>query len=299
MTVTEESISKKMIKHLLGQDASNLLNSHRYESSLGFSSKPSHTITSYRIVIDACVMRNEIRRYISLEGRPTFIQEVNRSGVGQVHAPRWIETELEASTLPSLYKSERISPRILSRIAETLLEEITIPTGYDSPIDANLPENVDLKDEPYVRLANDIDALGILSWDKGFDKYFVQTFREDVIKQMQHLARLLNAAVQVRTAGEITTIVSANAIDELYQASVKAFKKLPKEAIIVGGLVGGAAALFYFTQTEHGRRNRHRYLELGKLGVGKAFTALISMQNELQLIEEEKAALIKCIEENL
>lgn len=299
MTVTEESISKNMIRHLLGQDASNLQKSHEYESTLGFLSRPNHTLPSYRIVIDACVMRNEIRRYISLEGRPTFIQEVNRSSVGQVHAPGWIETELEASTLPSLYKSERISPRILSRIAETLLEEITIPTGYEAPVDTNLPENVDLKEEPYVRLAKDINALGILSWDKGFDKYFVQTFREDVIRQMQHLARLLNAAVQVRTAGKITTIVSANAVDEIYQASMKALKKLPKEAVVIGGIAGGAAALYYFTQTEHGRRNRHRYLELAKLGVGKAFAALINVQNELQLIEKEKAALVQCIEESL
>jgi len=173
-----DTFASSLLEKLLHDDASRLREGLSYENSLGFPSASHAAIPNYKVVIDACVVRNEIRRHIAIVGKPTFIQEVHRSGVGEIYAPKWIETELETSTLPSLYKSEGISPRILQRLAESILEELVIPTGYDKPRDGCLPNGVDIKDEPYARLAKDINALGVLSWDKGFKKYHVNAFKE-------------------------------------------------------------------------------------------------------------------------
>ena len=289
--------ASSLLEKLLNEDASRLREDFSYENSLGFRSSRKTSIPNYKVVIDACVMRNEIRRYISTVGKPTFIQEVHRSGVGEIYAPKWIKTELITSTLPSLYKSEGVSPRILERLAESLLEEIVIPSGYDKPRSDNLPDGVDVKDEPYARLAMDINALGVLSWDKGFKKYHVNAFKEDVLRQMQHMARLLNSEIQIRTAGKLGTIVSTNVIGEAGKSSYNLIKKAPKEALIIGGIAVGGAALIYLTKTNHGRTNRKRYLDMSLGVVSKAFNFYMEFQNEIQEIQYETARLKVLIED--
>ena len=297
MQSNSNTFASSLLEKLLNEDASRLREGFSYENSLGFPSAQKTSIPNYKIVIDACVMRNEIRRYISAVGNPTFIQEVHRSGVGEIYAPKWIETELITSTLPSLYKSEGVSPRILERLAESLLEEIIIPSGYDKPEANNLPEGVDTKDEPYARLARDINALGILSWDKGFKKYHVSTFKEDVLRQMQHMARLLNSEIQIRTAGKLGTIVTTNVVGEAAKTSYDLIKKVPRKALIIGGIAAGGAGLIYLTKTNHGLTNRRRYLDMSLDLVGKAFEFYMEFQNEIKIIQNETASLKALIEE--
>lgn len=292
-----ETFASSLLGKLLNDDASRLREGLSYENSLGFPSARTTSIPTYKIVIDACVVRNEIRRHISTVGKPTFIQEVHRSGVGEIYAPKWIESELETSTLPSLYKSEGISPRILERLAESLLEEIVIPTGYDNPRKDNLPDGVDVKDEPYARLAKDINALGVLSWDKGFKKYHVNAFREDVLRQMRHMARLLNSEIQIRTAGKLGTIVTSNVIGEAGKSSYNLLKKVPREALIIGGVAASGAALIYLTQTNHGRANRKRYLDMSLGAVNSAFKFYMEFQNKIKEIQNKTASLKMLIED--
>lgn len=292
-----DTFASSLLDKLLNDDASRLRESLSYENSLGFPSASKTSIPNYKVVIDACVMRNEIRRYISMEGKPTFIQEVHRSGVGEIYAPKWIETELETSTLPSLYKSEGISPRILERLTESLLEQIVIPTGYDKPRTGRFPDGVDLKDEPYARLATDINALGVLTWDKGFKKYHVNAFKEDVIRQMRHMARLLNSEIQIRTAGKLGTIVTSNVIGEAGKSSYNLIKKVPKEAIVIGGIAASGAALIYLTKTNHGRANRKRYLDMSLGAFSTAFKFYMEFQNEIKEIQNETASLKGLIED--
>lgn len=247
----------------------------------------STELPRYDIVIDACSMRNEIRRYLDIESGRTFIEEVHASRIGQVHAPRWIETELETSVLPKLYKVARVSPRILDRAAEHLLEGIHVHQSYDTPIYENLPNDVDPKDEPYARLARDINALGILSWDNGFSKYEVRAFKEEVVRHIQHLARLSKVKIEIRIAGKSAVVVPAILIGEAAKTAPALIRKVPTPLLIGGSILG----LWYLTSTDSGRKNAKKLRNLISAGAKGAFDLYADGHRQLTLADQTIAGL--------
>jgi len=282
---------------IMTEDASRLQSKKAFEDQIGFPSRSNRSLPNYSIVIDACVMRNEIRRYLGTDKKLTFIQETHRSGVGAIHAPKWLETELEASTLPSLYKTERISPRVLTRVAEQLLEEINVHASYSEPLQSpHLEQGVDIKDEPYVRLARDIDALGVLTRDKGFSKYQINTFQEDIVKQMQYIARLLNAEIQIRTAGKLTTTVTINIAGELLKSSTLPVKSIPKTYLVGGGLMVAGGAFYFFTQTETGRKQAKAIGALAMTGLKNLSEFYMNGVNQFALVDQQIVELRQTIE---
>lgn len=297
MTDQQKNFISKIFDQIMTEDASRLQSKKAFEDQIGFPSQSNRSLPNYSIVIDACIMRNEIRRYIRADKKLTFIQETHRSGVGVIHAPKWLETELETSTLPSLYKTEGISPRVLARVAEQLIEEINIHASYSEPLEsAHLAQGVDIKDEPYVRLARDIDALGVLTRDKGFSKYQINTFQEDIVKHMQYIARLLNAEVQIRTAGKLTTTVTVNMAGELLKASTIPIKKVPKPYLIGGGLAVAGGAYYFFTQTKTGRKRAKAIGAITMTGLKKLSEFYINGVNQFDLVDQQIANLRQTIE---
>ena len=297
MTDQKNNFISKIFDQMMTEDASRLQSKKAFEDQIGFPSQSNRSLPNYSIVIDACVMRNEIRRYLGADKKLTFIQETHRSGVGVIHAPKWLETELEASTLPSLYKTERIPPRVLARVAEQLLEEINVHASYREPLQsAHLAQGVDIKDEPYVRLARDIDALGVLTRDKGFSKYQINTFQEDIVKHMQYIARLLNAEIQIRTAGKLTTTVTVNMAGELLKASTLPIKRIPKTYLVGGGLVVAGGAYYFFTQTKTGRKQAKAIGSIAMTGLKNLSELYINGINQFALVDQQIADLRQTIE---
>jgi len=297
MTDQQKNFISNLFDQMMTEDASSLQSKKTFEDEMGFPSQGNRSLPNYSIVIDACVMRNEIRRYIGADKKLTFIQETHRSGVGVIHAPKWLETELETSTLPSLYKIEGISPRVLARVAEQLIEEINVHASYNEPLQSiHLAQGVDIKDEPYVRLARDIDALGVLTRDKGFSKYKINTFQEDIVKHMQYIARLLNAEIQIRTAGKLTTTVTVNMAGELLKASTKSVRNIPKPYLVGGGLVIAGGAYYFFTQTETGRKKAKAIGAIAMTGLKNLSEFYMNGVNQFALVDRQIAELRQTIE---
>jgi len=295
---SKHTIASSFVSTLMEMEASDLAHEMVNFQSRFLLGKKNGSAPKYKIVIDACVVRNEIRRYLSTSGKPTFIQEANRSGIAEIHAPRWLETELKNSTLPSLYKTENISTRILDRAAEEILGEIKIHENYSHPITENAPPTADVKDEPYVRLATDLDALGVFTTDKGFrEKYQINAFKEDKVLQMRQLARLLNCEIQILNAGNIGISISATFFEDASKEAAKILKKVPPSHLILGGFAIAGGAYFYLKHTKHGRDNRRRYLDNTLNVAAKGFNVLADFRKQVHNTRIQSAEFKELIEQ--
>ncbi|MGJ8562825.1 MAG: hypothetical protein ACSHXY_04665 [Alphaproteobacteria bacterium] len=233
-------------------DASNLAANRRVLSKFDEVTHKGHLMrTAYKLVIDANFIWNEVSYHLSVGEKPSTLTELSRSGLCEFHAPTWLLEELESSVLPKLAKHHCISSRVLRAIFDEFIRpQIQFHLGYRPPKEIAYGDN---KDVPYVELAEDMGALGVISEDTDIERLLMRKIdRKEVLKFIE-LARIENGVVQVKCLGYIGVNVSAGSVSELCKATSNLVKKAPKELLAAAAIVG-VLGLAWFSSTERGRK---------------------------------------------
>ena len=241
-------------------DASNLAANRRVLSKFDQRAGERHMMrTAYKLVVDANFIWNEVSYHLSVREKLSTLTELSRSGMCEFHAPTWLLEELESSVLPKLAKHHCISSRELRAIFDEFIRpQIQFHLGYRPPKEIAYG---DKKDVPYVELAEDIDALGVISEDTDIERLLMRKIdRKEVLKFIE-LARIENGVIQVKCMGYMGVNVSARSVSELSKATSNLVKKAPKEVWGAAAVVG-ILSLGWFSCTERGRKQAR--------GIGKA-----------------------------
>jgi len=206
---------------------------------------------TYKLVLDANFIWNEIGYHLSVRNRPSILTELRSSGLCEFHAPVWLLEELESSVLPKLAKHHRISSLELRAIFDEFIRpQIRFHLGYLPP--KNIV-NGDSKDVPYVELAEDIEALGVISQDADIEHLLMRKIDRTEVLKFIELARIENGVVQVKCMGYLGVNVSCATVSEVSKTTTSLIKKTPKGVLGAAALVG-VMGLVWFCGTNRGRK---------------------------------------------
>lgn len=191
---------------------------------------------TFRVVIDANkVFRDLLARYRSWS-QPTLTECLVRSGVLEVHMPIHGVNEVESDALQRFARNQ--AP------AEKLREEWVVYREcliIDDRFDQAVPDHPviqDPKDVPYFQLMEAIDAIGILTEDKHFNRIGLKKMSGDALAPAKAYAATMQELLGVRIAVSGVGMVSVVGLIEGGKLIAHAWSKTPD---LVKFLIGGLA----------------------------------------------------------
>jgi len=157
-------------------------------------------VKQYKIVFDANMVLADMKFMFENPNQPTLLETLAKQTIITPCAPGWLVSELKCGT--SVKEFLRAQPHMCSedlwRQWPRILQHLKIDKSYAYPLRARLCGSPDLKDEPYISMANDLNALGVLSRDKGCSGLNLRHLRRGDIRPLGELADLLESIVGVR-----------------------------------------------------------------------------------------------------
>lgn len=196
-------------------------------------------IAKFKLVIDANVVIGDLRfRLKNPNSGATAVEELIRSTVFEVWAPRWLEVEI-GKHLPLLAGKENLPIEALT--AEWIRYRALLKWDdlEPPPPTTASPGCADPKDLPYVRLAERIRACGILSKDPHIDALGGHRLNLDFVLCTRSYARSATVTVSLRALGVTLGGASLAAVSEIYRAAVRQVQELPEpvKLLLIAGLV--------------------------------------------------------------
>jgi len=198
-------------------------------------------LAQFRVILDANSMLQALMyRERHPDRGPTALEELIRSTILEVHAPRWLDTEMPSAIAQAAAKrglsAERLSRHWL---------ELRPLLKWDESLSVAASKNCcDRKDVPYVILECKVDADGILSEDHHIRALGGHALKHEFLLTTRDFARAIVTTVSLRTFGTILPAAALLALVDLIRNVVRWFAALPPpvQALII---VGGAAALLH------------------------------------------------------
>jgi hypothetical protein len=191
-------------------------------------------IPRFRIVIDACEMVHALLYHLKYPERgPPLLNELIRADLLEVHAPRWLETEMH-SAIPQAAESSGFSEGALWDIFETyrpkLLWDETLRTAGSSGCDP--------KDVPYIVLAEKIAAVGIFTNDPDIAKLGGHPLSIGFIVATKDYARSAAKSISYRIASVLIPGVTLLTVVGTAVGIVNLFMRMPPgvQATIIAAL---------------------------------------------------------------
>lgn len=157
-------------------------------------------VKQYKIVFDANMILADMKFMFENPTKPTLLETLSKQTVITPCAPGWLISELRCgSSMHEFLKGQpHLNEQNLWDQWPKILKFMHIDTSYAYPVKARLCGSPDLKDEPYISMANDIGALGVLSRDKGCAGLNLRHLKRKDIRPLNDLANLIEGVVGAR-----------------------------------------------------------------------------------------------------
>ncbi|WP_370334467.1 hypothetical protein [Parvularcula marina] len=235
------STSTTSLREVLAKDASQLAHLRDVLAILPELGPNFGDFLTLTFVIDANIIFDDIRyKHLNPDCAQTRLEELIASGVVVLHAPEWLIVEMESSVLPQLSDRYGYPFDAVLNTWNAYREKICFHEGYEVP---DLPNgHLDLKDVPYVRLAEDIQASGILSKDKDIDTLGGERFCRDAIATTCFYARATTGTITLRLCGLTVTAVPILSLIALIKGLIALWKKSPPALQLIYLVALGLAA---------------------------------------------------------
>jgi predicted nucleic acid-binding protein len=204
---------------------------------LGFLQAAVGDIATFRVVVDANFVIRDLLQMVKYPERTTALVELVKATVFEVHAPRWLDTEM-MSAIEKAAKKRKVSSWVL--IAKWL--EYRELLKWDDELAAPPAANAlvcDPKDLPYVQLERKIGAVGILSEDKHIRKLGGHPLKLEFALTARGYARYEVQAISARIAGQAIPVFMIWTAATLLRQAARAFARLSPAAqgLIILGVV--------------------------------------------------------------
>lgn len=185
-------------------------------------------IARFKLVIDANFVLADLRYRGKHPMRgPTALEELVRSTVFEVHAPRWLETEI-AKHLPLIAQKSGLD---LNALQQHWLQYQALLHWNDSLFAPDYGSHCeDPKDLPYVRLAARIGAFGILTVDSDIAAMGGHMLPRDFVISARLYARAATVSFSLRALGITLSGLSLQALLSMVQTATRKFLALPEAA---------------------------------------------------------------------
>jgi hypothetical protein len=200
------------------------------------------SFAQFHVVIDANVVMADLLQRVRYPSRgATAIEELVRSTVFVVHAPRWLETEIRQSAVPQVAAKLKLP---IAELEARWNEYRSLIQWDDSLREPNCAAArcCDSADLPYVWLEHKISACGIVSRDAHISKLGGHRLSLDFVLSSRAYAR----SAAVSTGIRVGLVAGAMLILLMLALTVRgiaaAFRALPPavQAVLVGVVLTAA-----------------------------------------------------------
>lgn len=193
----------------------------------------------FTVVVDAnAVIADLVYRVRYPERGPTALMELLNSTVLEAWAPVWLDAEVRRA-LPRVAKKKRLE-------TEALLKEwssySTLFRWMHIADDLRLADEqtvVDPKDLPYIALAAELEAVGIITNDSDIAAMGGKPLSFSFVRTSRDYARAVVVPLSLRLFGVVVPFAVLLAVGGMLRALVLRFRALPPhiQALLVGFLV--------------------------------------------------------------
>lgn len=185
------------------------------------------------IVVDAnTVIRDLIHRVRFPEKGKTALQELVASSVVQAWAPSWLEPEITTNLPRIALKKGLPLEALVDEWGRYRLNLLWDPRELAMPCDSRFPSG-DPKDVPYLALAQNIGAVGILSSDPDITEMGGVRLTFDFVLATRSYARAVVVPTGLRLFGVLVPAVLLIAFIQMLTSVVQAVRQLPPEAKVL------------------------------------------------------------------
>ncbi len=190
---------------------------------------------TFRVVIDANkVFRDLLARYRSWS-QPTLTECLVRSGVLEVHIPIHGVNEVDSDALQRFAQNQAPAEKLREEWV-VYRECLIIDDRFDQAV-SDHPVIQDPKDVPYFQLMEAIDAIGILTEDKHFNRIGLKKMSGDALAPAKAYAATMQELLGVRIAVSGVGMVSVVGLIEGGKLIAHAWSKTPDLVkLLIGGL---------------------------------------------------------------
>lgn len=232
-----------------------------FETESSSSKRTRNLREPITLVTDANEVFKELAYISRAKAVPSAFQETSEAGICALHAPDWLIKELEASVIPNFSKYHKVrESETIDWVENRVMPLIEIHEGYSNLEKYTILPHQDLKDAPYVALARDLNASGVLSNDSDIRDFGVRQFNRADLSELLYLARCEHATAMTRNFGDVGGRLAIMATDEAVKTAIRGFKTLPPagKSILIGGTF---ISLALWLSNEKGRSQAHSLME--------------------------------------
>lgn len=233
-------------------------------------------VKQYKIVFDANMVLADMKFMCENPSRPTLLETLARRTIITPCAPSWLISELRCgSSMDEFLRSQpHLCAADLWKQWPKILEFLRIDSFYSYPLKSRLCGSPDLKDEPYISMAHDYKALGVLSRDKGCSGLNLRHLKRKDILPLQQLVDLLESVVGARLFVFGAPVAGTYGVAAGAHALYKQGAKLPEAAkYVVAGVAAATVIAFLVPKSR-------RYI------IGQAKPVLSKIQPLLELYKD-------------
>jgi len=224
------------------------------------------------LISDAQAIFRELAYLKRGKENPSAYRELSQSNICEHHAPDWMLKELETSVIPKFSKHYKIQEtEVYDWVEQKILPLIQTHEGYSDLSMFEAENSPDIKDAPYVALARDMDAAGVISNDRHFEQFGIRRISSTDLSELLYLARCIHSSGTLRFLGHTGVKVTAGMSAELVKSAINGVQKLdPNTKAVMFGV--GIAGIAWWLSSEKGRDQAKSALEcigLSSKEVGK------------------------------
>jgi hypothetical protein len=188
------------------------------------------SFAQFHVVLDAnAVIADLLQKVRHPDRGATAIEELVRSTVFVVHAPRWLEMEITESAVPQAAAKRKLPLAEL----EAHWEEYRALIHWDDSLGKPDPAAAgccDPADLPYVRLQQKIGACGIVSRDRHISELGGHRLTADFVLSSRAYARSAATSTGTRLGLLAASMLTLSLLALIVRSLVAAFRALPPAA---------------------------------------------------------------------
>ena len=190
---------------------------------------------TFRVVIDANkVFRDLLARYRSWS-EPTLTECLVRSGVLEVYIPLHGINEVNSDALDRFARKQAPADKLREEWA-TYKDFLVVDDRFASPV-PNHNVVKDPKDVPYFQLMEAVEAIGILTEDKHFNRLGLRKMNGDALAPARAYAAAMQELLGVRVAVSGVSMISIVGLVEAGKLLGRAWSQTPDLVkLLIGGL---------------------------------------------------------------
>jgi hypothetical protein len=247
-------------------------------------------IVRFKIVLDA---NEAVRELIHKLKHPkvllTALEEAAKASVVEIHAPKWLDVEMDISAIPNASVATGIPEPVLRASWENYKAQITFHDEYALP-DFDDAECADPKDMPYILLESAIGAIGIYTGDKHITELGGTVITAKFVLSTRSYARAASYVFCIRVGGGLVGYATFGLVTWTVKTITTTIARLPPAAQLA--LLAGAVFVAANPQARARVANALSVVGEALIDVWPMMEKLIELSNQKKIDAAEARSLM-------